>query len=469
MRVVSLHKHTDLVEPVEKIKVDVDQVTQHLSHAIQCKTISIPDLTGKDCQAWINLHEVLKKDYPVMHEKLLRKIINGYSLLYTWLGSDKSLQPIMFLAHQDVVPVDIDTEKEWTHPPFEGACADGYVWGRGALDMKGQLVTLLEAVESLLKMGYSPKRTIYLAFGHDEEIYGMNGALQIAKALHQQGVRLAALLDEGGNLIENLLPGIQFPMALVGLGEKGFLTLNLNALGKPGHSSAPARQTAIGIIARAIALIDDNPFPARLEVIKPALQKAGSALPFSWQIMIANAWLFGRLLMRQLEKSAQLNAQIRTTAAATMISGGVKDNILPAQAQAKINFRLMSGDSVEKVLRNVKKVVADPRVSFEIDGQRGWEASQVSPTHTPAYFTLELTIRQIFNNVPVATTIFRGATDARHFQSICKHIYRFSPHIISAEDAARIHGVNERISLKDLGSMVNFYARLTRIWGDAEF
>jgi carboxypeptidase PM20D1 len=469
LRTLRLHRHEEPVEGVDFAKLEKELIARDLSDTIRCQTISTQNLNEVNWEPWLQLHKVLKKNYPYLHKVLLRKEINHYSLLYTWPGQDQSLKPILLAAHLDVVPAEKDTLSEWKNLPFEGVIKDGFVWGRGALDMKGHLVTILEAVEYLIREGYSPKRTIYLAFGHDEEVYGWHGAVQIAKYLEQKGIKLAAVLDEGGNLIDELFPGMKLPMALVGIGEKGFLTLNISAKGKPGHSSAPPRQTAIGIVARALALIDDHPMQARLDMLKPAMEKVGYGLPLFRQVMLANSWLFKKPLLNWLQKNVQLNAQIRTTSAATMINGGVKDNILPICAQAKVNFRILNGDSIDTVIAHTKKVIADPRVEIKPENQAAWGVSHLSPTDSPAYRTLELAIRQIIGDIPVAPNVFRGGTDGRHYEIICGQVYRFSPFMLAKEDAARIHGIDERVSIETLETMTNFFIRLLRLWGEAEF
>jgi carboxypeptidase PM20D1 len=464
-----LHRHPDKVEAVELEKVDSHQIARHLADVIQCQTISLPQLTEKDRQPWLKLHEVLKANFPLFHQTLQSQLINQYSLLYTWQGKEPSLAPILFAAHQDVVPVDEDTLAEWKYPPYEGKIADGYVWGRGTLDMKSVLVTLMESAERLIQSGYSPRRSIYFAFGHDEEIYGLQGALEISKWLERKGVRLAALLDEGGLVTEEFIPGLKLPVALVSLGEKGFMTVKIQAQGKPGHSSMPPRQTAVGVVSRALALLDDTPMPARLRYIKPILKGIAYGLPILQQVMLANDWLFGRILIHRLEKEPELNAMLRTTSAATIFQSGVKDNVLPAQAQAKVNFRLLPEEQVEDVLQHIQKVVNDPRVNALLEDGYAWDASLISPADVPAYYTLERVIKQVFSDIPVAHSLMRGASDARHYQKICSHIYRFSPQYELAQDVERVHGVNERIKVEDLGRMVNFYMRLMRVWGDAEF
>jgi carboxypeptidase PM20D1 len=210
--------------------------------------------------------------------------------------------------------------------------------------------------------------------------------------------------------------------------------------------------------------------PARLDFFLPTLRRIGHLLPFGLQVVIANSWLFKKMLFKQLMASPQMNAMIRTTHAATMVNGGIKDNVLPAEATAKINFRLLPGDSIDSVIAYVSKVFNDPRVDVKVDEDNGgWEASQVSPVSTPAYLSLELVTRQIFDNVSVAPFVFLAATDSRHYQSICSNIFKFSPFVLTAEEQNGIHGVNERISQRSLADMVAFYVRIMRVWGEAEF
>jgi carboxypeptidase PM20D1 len=380
------------------------------------------------------------------------------------------LKPVLLNAHMDVVPVDEVTRKEWKSEPFGGEIRDGYIWGRGALDMKGIMVGLLESVEALLEEGYTPQRTIYLSFGHDEEIMGYKGTLKIMEHLKAKGVQLAAVLDEGGIMSLGSLPIADSPIAFIGNAEKGFLTMKLSAEGKPGHSSRPPRQTAIGIISRAIAIMDDNSMPYRLNHFLPTLKGIGYMMPFNLQFILANEWLLKGLMIRKLMGNSETAALLHTTNAATMIEGGIKDNVLPSSATAKVNLRLMPGDTIEGAFAHFRKVVNDPRLKMEVDPQTGgWEASAISSTDTPAFRTLELVVRQTFNNVPTAPFIFLAATDSRHYQPICANIFKFSPYFVKPEEQKGIHGINERISQNTLAGMAAFYYRLMKVWGDAGF
>ena len=453
------------VEPAEGVEVMTAAVAEHLSELIRCETVSVGGDHPPRGEAFLELHRALEKMYPRVHASLQRRVINDYSLLYTWPGTRPDLQPILLMAHQDVVPADPATLPEWEHAPFDGQVSDGYIWGRGALDVKNQLVAIMEAVESLLNAGFPPQRTVYLGFGHDEEIGGNQGARQISAWLQKQEIRLEAVLDEGGSLVKGLLPGIEVPVALVGNVEKGYLTLDLTVTGTPGHSSTPPPQTAIGVLAQALARLEANPMPAHVEMIQPLFQGVGTAAPFVNRMAIANLWLFGGIVRRMLEAKQETNATIRTTTAVTVISGGVKDNILPREAKASVNFRLLPGDRIEDVITHVRRVIDDERVQIRQKEGFGSGSSPLSPTDTPAYQNLACTIRQVFGDVAVAPYLVLGATDARHYAPICDHVYRFSPVLMMPEDLDRVHGINERIGVEDMAQMVKFFGQLIQVWG----
>jgi len=469
LRTLSLQKKPQDTTPIEKPRVS-GGIAEHLSQIVRIQSVSKIDPTTDEMQPFLEVHKWIARTYPQLNAKLEKEVINSYSLLYEWTGTDSNLAPVLYNAHMDVVPADADTLSKWKVDPFSGEIKENAVWGRGTLDMKNQLVALLESVEALITDGYSPRRTIYLAFGHDEEIMGFQGSKHIVEHLKLKGVRLAAVLDEGGMITEKMLDGVDDPVGLVGITEKGYVTLSLSASGKPGHSSMPPRQTAIGVVSRAIALMDDHPMPARLDHLLPTLKSIAYLLPFGLQFVLANAWLFRPILINQMSKSSQLNALIRTTHAATIIRAGIKDNVLPSNAIAKINCRILPGDTIEDVISHFNRVIDDPRVTIEIDPDSGgWEASAVSEMDTPAFRTLNLVIRQVFERVAVAPFVFLAATDSRHYQPICDHIYKFSPLQTSSEAREGVHGINEHIQINDLQQMEVFFQRLMRVWGEAEF
>ena len=460
-------KPIEAVNPIEGMKVDPYVVAEHLATVVRKPTISSLHAEEVDGESFLALHRALEAMYPRVHATLERRTINEHGLLYTWQGRKPELEPVLFAAHQDVVPVEAAGLSEWTYPPFSGQIADGYVWGRGTLDIKSQMIAVLEAVENLLKEGYRPQRTILLAFGQDEEVSGALGAGSIAALLAEEGVRLEAVLDEGGGVTEGMLPGIKGPVAMVGTSEKGYLSLEITASGEPGHSSTPPDQTAIGILGAALARLEASPMPPRLNSIVRTLDEVGGLMPFSMQFLLANRWLFGGAILKRLAANPRTNATIRTTQAITMISGGVKDNLLPREARAVVNFRLLPGDTIAGVCEHARRALADKRVTFEPMANNGVrEASPVSPSSAQAYQDLSKVIRQIFPNTAVAPYLVLGATDARYYTGICDNVYRFTPILMSSEDMKLIHGTNERISVEGLGRKVQFFGQLIRIWGE---
>ncbi len=468
LRTLTFARPYAAVEPVELPEVDPEVIAGHLAEALRCQTVMSENGTPLDPRAFKELHKTLEKTYPRLHASLRRHTIGGYSLVYTWVGKDPQLAPVLFMAHLDVVPADPASLQEWEHQPFSGDVADGYVWGRGALDLKNQVIAIMEATEALLRQGFQPERTIFLAFGQDEEVSGLQGAKKIASALEEKGVHLEAVLDEGGFVMEDSLPGVTQPVALIGTAEKGYLTLELSVEGAGGHSSTPPESSSIGILARALTRLERASMPVRLDFVRNMFREIGPANSFSLQMALANTWLLGGLVRRRLLAQPQTAASVQTTKAVTMIQGGIKDNVLPRKTRARVNYRLLPGDSIASVCETTRKTLKDPRVKLEALDFSATEASPVSPSDTGVYRELVRTIRELFGNIPVSPYLVIGQTDARYYASICEHVYRFSPVMAQPEDLSRIHGVNERISVAALATMVQFYMRLMNNWAGAD-
>lgn len=463
-RTVRFGRPLEPVEPAIEMDVDTAAIANRMAGALRYPTIFPIDGNPTGFMPFLDMQSYLLQAYPKTHLTLERTRIGDYSLVYKWKGTQPDLAPIVLMAHQDVVPVDPDTQDQWEHPPFEGVIADGYVWGRGAQNCKMQMVTLLEAVETLLERDYLPERTIYLAFGHDEEIGGTLGAKAVAAWFEEQGIQPAAVLDEGLAVTDKILPGVDNPVGLVGIAEKGLLTLDMTVESTPGHSSQPPSETAIGILAKALAFIEASPLPARLDNVMMLFRGLGPVLPFSQQFVFANLWLFKGLVRNKLAKSPATNAMIRTTTAITMIQSGMRVNVLPSKANAKVNFRLLPGDTIAQVCERVRKIIDDERVAFEPMSNFTAEPSTYSRSDSPAYQILERTIRQSFDGVPVIPMLVLGMTDSRYYHPMCDSVYRFSPLIFNPDELKRVHGINERVSVESLGKMVQFYGNLIPNW-----
>jgi carboxypeptidase PM20D1 len=453
--------HTDSARPHE---IDAQKAAGHLAAAVRCPTVSHGDASPVEQAAFKALHKALEDMYPLLHATASKTLIGDYSLVYRWEGTDPELDPVLFLAHQDVVPADPGSLDEWTHPPFSGAIEDGFIWGRGTLDCKNQLIGALEAAETLLQDGFQPRRTLMFAFGHDEEIGGPNGAQKISSWLHEHGIRAAAVLDEGGTILKGGFPGVNSPVAVIGIVEKGHIDVRLTVTGKPGHASTPPKHTAIGVLARAITRIEASPMPAHVGQVIPMFRGLGANLPFSYRILFANRWMFNGLLRKLLEANPQMNASIRTSCAATIIHGGVKENILPREVHANLNIRLLPGDTIEEVLKHLQHVIKDDRIRLELSGSSRCEASSVSPAEGTVFDTLKTSIQRIFGPIPVTPYIMLGGSDARHYSPVSDRIYRFSPEVMAPEDLDRVHGINERTGVEAFARNVQFFIDLIHSW-----
>ena len=390
-----------------------------------------------------------------------REIVNDYSLLYRWQGSDPSLKPILLNAHTDVVPVEPNTEADWTHSPFSGTIADGFIWGRGAMDMKASLMGILEAIEYLITQSFVPARTVYLAFSHDEEAGGSNGTAKIAELLEGRGVRLNYTLDEGLVITHGIVPGLAKPAALVGLAEKGAVVLELSTRAKGGHSSMPPVSTAVGKLGRAIHRLETNQMPARLDSpVTDMFAYLAPEMPFAWRVVFANRWLFNPWLVPRLEEIQATNALVRTTTAPTVIQGGVKSNVLPSSARAVVDFRILPGDTVTSVIEHVRATIDDPDITIRQMGREPSVPSPVSRVAASSFTALRKTIHQVFPDVVVAPGLVIGRTDSRRYAKLADNSYRFLPMRLAPEDLKRIHGIDERIAVENYIEIIRFYVQV---------
>jgi carboxypeptidase PM20D1 len=444
------------------LPIDVPAAAERLGGAIRIPTIS-HDRSPASAEVFRELHAYLQAQYPKAHQVMKREVVNGASLLYSWQGDDAGELPILLMAHQDVVPVEPGTETKWSHPPFAGVVAEDHVWGRGAWDDKGNLLAMMEAVELLAGSGFRPRRTVYFAFGHDEETGtagGQEGAKRIAALLAARGVRLAFVLDEGLLVAHDAMKGLEAPVALVGVAEKGYLTLDVSTEGASGHSSMPPARTAIGALATARGRIEHHPMPARLHaVVREMIETLAPEFSGANRLVLSNLWLFEPFVRRQMEASPSAGAMLRTTTALTVVKAGEKESSLPSSAAAQVNFRLLPGDLREEVIRQTDRAVDDASVAVEPAGL-SWEASPVSRTDSAAFATIRRTIREVFPDAVVAPGLMVGFTDSHHFLEIADDVYRFTPVRARQGDLPRFHGTDERISLANYAEMIRFYHRL---------
>ncbi len=446
-------------EPVEKAAISPAAVN-HLSEAIQIKTISFGNGAAFDTLEFHRFSEFLDNSYPLVKEKLNKTTINTFGILYHWQGVDNNLAPIVLTAHYDVVPVDVADSAKWLAPPFSGKIHENSIWGRGVLDDKVSVIGIMEAVEMMLGEGFVPNRSIYLAFGHDEEIGGINGAKAITAHLKNLGVKPEFVLDEGLTITQGLVPGVLTDVALIGIAEKGFATIELSVELDGGHSSMPQKETAIQVITNALTKLGNAPFKARIsEPVHRFLDYAGPEMRFQEKLAFANKKLFGSMILGIYQQSPSGNALVQTTMVPTIISGGFKENAIPSSATATINIRILPGNSVDDIYQFVTKTLADDRIQLTLRNFRS-EPSPVSDPASAAYLTIEQSIKEIYPNLIAVPNLVLGATDGRYYYEICDNVYRFLPVKITQENISSIHGVNERISVEEFEDVIRFYRQL---------
>lgn len=431
-----------------------------LSEAVQYKTISLIPGTPND-SAFVAFQTFLDEAFPLVDSLLTKQVVHKYSLIYKWEGSDKKLKPLILTAHQDVVPVEKSSLDEWDAPPFSGKITDKYIYGRGSFDDKGSLIAIMEAVEGLLQKGFTPKRTVYLCFGHDEEVSGKNGAQQIAAELYSKGLKAWMVVDEGGTLATGLVPGISKTVALIGTSEKGYMSVKLEVELPGGHSSMPEPRNAISVLNAAIYTLEQNPMPDRItSPMQGFVDHIGPHLPFVQKMAFANTWLFKPMIFSVYKKSASGAALIHTTQVPTIFKAGVKDNVVPTHAEAVLNYRLLPGDSPETILDHIKTTVKDSAVKITTYNGIADKSSPMSDYKSEQFRYLAEVIGSVNKDVIISPYLVLGGTDSKYYYNIADEVFRFSPIPMKKEDLSMLHGVNERISKKSYQQSVNFYATL---------
>ncbi|MDR2620191.1 MAG: M20/M25/M40 family metallo-hydrolase, partial [Propionibacteriaceae bacterium] len=422
---------------------------QRLSRALQFPTVSNSDYTAVDFAPYEAYIAFLQEAFPLFFQTCEWERINEYGLLFRWKGQDPTREPILLLAHYDVVPAD---DEGWTYPPFSGTVADGYIWGRGTIDIKSQQIAHFEAVEQLIKSGFTPAGDIYFAYGHDEEVGGEQGADEIAQTLQARGLRFAGVLDEGGIVVSGALKGVTSPVALIGVGEKGRAEYAITVAGRGGHASMPPATTALGQIAEVVRRIEKNPLPTRLTPPVLALLNAvSSQMGKPVELALEHLNLSDRLVRKILSLTPETNAMIRTTFAATMAKASDAGNVLPASATVNIDVRLLAGDTVDSVEAYFRKLAG--RIPVEIRRVTATEATDFSPTSGVFYDRLFETTQRIFPEAITTPYLVCGGTDSRKYDVVSDHIYRFTPlHVTNAEKDT-MHNRNEHVSIASFDHM----------------
>jgi carboxypeptidase PM20D1 len=428
---------------------------ERLAALIRIPTVS--DAAVRDESTFTAFRERLAELYPVVHERLEREIVGGGALHLVWRGGGGDARPIVLMAHHDVVPIG---DQRWQRDPFSGEIVDGVLHGRGALDDKGPLVAILEAIEGLLSEGFVPAGDVHVVSGHDEEVRG-SGARAVAARLRADGVRPALVLDEGGAVVEGVIPGVRGRLAMIGLTERGLADVRLTARSSGGHAAIPPRRQATVRLATALIRLERHPFPARSNPAIVAMAAAlGPRLPAPVAAVLrsrASAPAVAQLLAAIGGVSGAL---VRTTVAVTRLRAGEAANVLAAEATADLNIRIAPGGSVQGVLDRLRRVVNDP--SIEIELLAGDEPSPLSRADGPVWDRVATAVSAAYPDALPVPYVMVQASDARHFGDLGAEVYRFMPFAITAEELAAIHGADERVQVAALDAAVAFHRDLLR-------
>lgn len=453
------------IEPGTPVEVDWDRdaMLERFSRAIQYKTISGDEGDMRDTTEFYAFLEFVEQEFPLVHERLEREMFNDLTPLYFWEGSEPSLNPILYMGHYDVVPIDSTDIEGWEYGPFSGAIADGHVWGRGTLDNKINVMSLLETMEYLLTVDFQPRRSFYVSFGHDEEIGGHEGARAISRYFQDNDITLHYVLDEGGVIVlDNPMLGEK--VAMIGIAEKGYLSLELTARTRGGHSSSPPKEMAIVKLSEAISKLNNNQFPAAVDgATEKMFESVANKLPFHLRMVYGNRWATERLMTRMMASDPSVAPMVRTTTAPTILRAGVKDNVLPNEARAVVNFRLLPGETFDSVKEHVTRVISDDDISISEYGPIQVPPSMVSPVSSPNYKKLQQAIMDQFQDLLVMPYLVSGATDSRYFTGITDQIYRFTPVEFSMADMGIIHGTGEKVSIDSYVGAIDFYVHLIQM------
>uniref|UniRef100_A0A0B6ZFW3 Peptidase M20 dimerisation domain-containing protein n=1 Tax=Arion vulgaris TaxID=1028688 RepID=A0A0B6ZFW3_9EUPU len=467
VRTINLSRHSPVVTECKVTDDDFIPLSEarikRFQSALQFQSVSY-DIGNYRRDDLKKFGDFIIKSFPAIHNSSLVEweLVNNYSLLYYIKGSNADLKPYLLTSHLDVVPAtNLDA---WDTPPFSGNIINGYIYGRGTIDAKHTVMGILESVEYLLSEGIKPVRSFYIGFGHDEEVQGQDGARLIAARLKEKGVtELEYLSDEGLTVTEGLVSGVNNPVASIGVCEKGQVVLKLSVKNAPGHSSMPAKESTVGILAKAVYRLESNPHPSMLGtgVETEFLESLAPEMGIAQRTMIANIWIFKPLLSWFLSLKPHSSAIIRTVTSVTMFNAGVKKNVIPPLAEAIVNHRIHPSQTVQEVIEYDRNVIGDSRVIIESEYEMEPHPTAGHGDSDFGYQVLKSTIRQIWPKAVVVPGILMGNTDTRHYLHFTNNVFRFSPTHFPG-DVERFHGLNERIAVKNYEQVINFFFHLIR-------
>lgn len=439
--------------------INKDLALKRFQAIIREKTISDKD-GNFDKEVFVRFLPLLQELYPEVFEVVKSERVNDYGILLRWKGKDSSLQPVITMAHHDVVPAD---ESKWEHPPFAAEVHDGVVWGRGTIDTKCIISAILESMERLIKDGFVPERDVYFASSNCEEIGG-DTMIKIADLFKERNIEPYFVLDEGGAIMKNLPMGIKTPFAMVALSEKGWATVRLTAKSKTAAHGAKAtgasKKSAPSKIVEAVSKLEKNPSKA---TITPALEEMlGRFAPYVSGLLsfvFKNLWLFRPIVKKAMESNADTAAMIRSTFILTKLQADSGSGAVPEEAFAEFRIRIAPQDKFDDLLEHIKNTVGE---DIEVEVTSRSDAPRISDFENDAFSYVEKTINKVFPEIGVSPFILNAGTDSRHFASICPRVFRFGAFPLDDDRFGTVHSDNERMPVEDYYNMIDFYTELLK-------
>ncbi len=441
----------------EEIEFDKQKAIDDLQKMVMCKTVSNINADLEDKAEFEKFKQLLIDNYPNVNKTCSLQYMGKSGILYHWKGKTQKA-PAILMSHYDVVPVN---QELWDKDAFAGIIEDGILWGRGTIDTKNTLCGVMESAENLIAQGYVPERDIYFAFSGDEEISG-DTAPAMVQWFKDNGITPSIVLDEGGAVVEKVFPGVNEPAALIGIGEKGMAQIELILDGQGGHASTPPPHTPVGVLAKAVCDVENNPFEFQLtKPVSELFDTMARHSTFVYKLIFANLWCFKPILNMICKKSGgEMNAMVRTTCAFTMMQGSKATNVIPPYSKVSANLRLLGNNTVDYAKEQITKKIKNKNI--EVNVVQGQNPSIYSDTECEGWNILKTAVSKAWPDAIVSPYLMMACSDSRHYNAISDKVYRFSAMALTKEERSSIHGNNERIPLETITKTVEFYIRLIK-------
>lgn len=451
-------KPTPVPDPLPPSGIEGDDAAvARFQELLRCETVWDLHNPDADRSAFDEFVPLLRRLYPTVFERLELELVDGYGISLLWKGADRTLAPVVLMAHHDVVPADAS---EWTHDPFAADIVDGRIFARGAVDTKCIWAALMESAEHLLKEGYVPPRDVYF-FSSNTEEDGGDTAPHMVEHLKSIGRVPYMVLDEGGAVIDNPPLGVKGQFAVVGVAEKGIFDAFITTSAEGGHAATPSLEDATAKLVSGLDGLQKNPPASKLSApVAAMLRELAAHGSFGLRIVFANLWLFRPVVIRIMQGDPETAAMVRTTYALTQLEGSPAHNVIPKRAKATVNVRVDPGETVDAAFARIKERF-DEGTSYELA-----EVSEPSPiapfADDPAFDYLRAVIRSVYPTAGIAPYVQTSCSDARRFHRICPRTYRFAGILFKGDQRNRVHGQDENLDVDSFKRGIGFYTEFIR-------